>query len=109
MLLINPLLLLLLSIRNYRCRFRCCSCCRQRLLMELLSSIADANALAVAADHSAADCSTAVVAALSIRNYVMNERAIDQFFAVNPSNTKRIGVPPLLRTESATLCLWDRP
>ena len=34
--------------------------------------------------------------------------AADQFFAV--SNAKRTGVPPLLRTESATLCfLWDCP
>jgi len=56
--------------------FRCCSCCSQRLLIELLSSIADANAPAVAADHSTADCSTAVVAALSIRNYA--ERASDR-------------------------------
>ena len=28
---------------------------------------------------------------------------------VSPSKAKRIGVPPLLRTKSATLCLWDRP
>jgi len=31
----------------------------------------------------------------------------DQFFAVSPSKAKRIGVPPLLRNASATLCLWD--
>ena len=35
---------------------------------------------------------------------------ISQFFTVSsPSKPKRIGVPPLLRTASATLCLWDCP
>ena len=35
--------------------------------------------------------------------------AADQFFAVSPSNAKRIGVPPLLRTASAALRLWECP
>ena len=33
----------------------------------------------------------------------------DQFFPVSPSKAKRIGVPPLLRTASAKLRLWDCP
>ena len=31
--------------------------------------------------------------------------ATDQFFVVSPSKTKRIGVPPLLRIESATVAV----
>ena len=34
-------------------------------------------------------------------NYDKSIGAADQFFAVSPSNAKIIGVPPLLRTESA--------
>ena len=50
-----------------------------------------------------------------IRNYEnrLIVYAADQFFAVSPSKAKRIGVSPLLRTESATLwylfSLWDPP
>ena len=49
------------------------------------------------------------VTAFGIRNTkIMTNRSIDHSTAA-VSKAKRIGVPPLLRTESATLCLWDCP
>jgi len=56
-------------------------------------------------------CSTAAVAVslplslLLIRCRCCRFAAADRFFAVSPSNTKIIGVPPLLRTGSATVAV----
>ena len=99
-----------LSVSLLLFRYRCCR------WLELLSSIADAPVVA-------ADWSTVVVVVVAILlvllvvllmvlilNYdeidwrvLCADRSIDaadQFFAVSPSKAKRIGVPPLLRTES---------
>ena len=91
------------------CQFRCCS----SAAAISLSSIADAaDAPALAADYSAA-----VVA--FIRPFSNSEHENYDESIVDPdhstaagaavSDAKRLGVPPLLRTESATLCLWDWP
>ena len=82
--------------------------------------IAHADAAAAAA-AAAADQFTAVIAVVAVvadaeLNYdkligllMLLIDTADPFFLAVDSNTKRIGVPPLLRTASATLCLWDCP
>ena len=97
--------MLIIVVNPYR-RFRCCS------FAATAAAVVVVVAVAVAADRS-----TTVVAALVIwnsehENYdeLIDREAIDRsFFAVGQQSETRIGVPPLLRTESATLCLWDRP
>ena len=65
---------------------------------ELLSSIADAPA------PVDIDRPTDVVAAAGAADRSLM-LLISSLLSV--STVKRIGVPPLLTTESATLCLWD--
>ena len=76
------------------------------------ASIADADA--VATDWLSTVVVVVAAAVAGFELWRINQSVLlidaDQFFAVSPSKAKRIGVPPLLRTESATLvCLWDRP
>ena len=77
--------------------------------------IAHADAPAVAAADRSTASVIAVVADAEL-NYdkligllMLLIDAADPFFLAVDSNAKRIGVPPLLRTASATLCLWDCP
>ena len=122
-----------LSMKISATTFDCSSGCnpRRRTPDHYTPAAAVAAAPAAAADRStslvvAVTVAVAVAVAiflllmLLIRNYdksinrhinhqSSSADAADQFFAVSPSNAKRIGVLPLLRTALATLCVWDCP
>ena len=86
----------------------CCCCNHCCLLIKLFRSIA----AAVATDQftaAVADNTLIWKNMKTMTNHSLLANAADQFFVVSPSKAKRIGVPPLLRTASATLCLWDCP